>query len=82
MAWLVLIIHQTQPEKKMLRYAKPISILPGKGSKSAFPCAAGAIRPYLAASFCVAICPAAPSLSASFTLAHSARAMSCLPSET
>ena len=80
MAWLVLITHQTQPEKEMLRFARTPHIVAREESLESQPNFARPSKSYLAASFSAAIDPAVPSLSASFTLAHSARAMSCLSS--
>lgn len=79
MAWPVLITHQTQTRKKMLRFARNQLFWRLELPYLAL-CGGPAVKPYLAASFSDAIDPAAPSLSASFTLAHSTRAMSCLPS--
>jgi len=76
MAWLLLITQQTQTAKKVLRLALPQSHI-------RLRMAAGSLRvarSYFPVSFCAAIWPATPSLSASRTLAQSARAWSCLPS--
>jgi hypothetical protein len=87
MGWLVLITHQTQPEMRMLKYSLSLRSLAGEGAQAPWKGPRSsmqrqAAQTYLAASFCAAICPAAPSLSASFTLAHNARASSCLSSAT
>jgi hypothetical protein len=34
MAWLVLITHQTQPEKKMLRFARNLPLGPQTAAKN------------------------------------------------
>jgi len=88
MAWLVLIDYQTQADEKVLRPAaeRPAgaaALIPGASAHAHLAEAAvGAPEIYLAVNFCSAIWPAAPSLSASFTLAQRARAWSAFPSAT
>ena len=79
-AWLALIHHQTQARAKCSKRCRH-SRVQSKDSRSLGPLSPTLLRAAycLPASFCAAIEPAAPSLSASLTLAHSARAWSCLP---
>ena len=63
MAWLVLITHQTQAARKVLRLALPAPDGRVRLRRAARP--SSGPQSYFAASFCAAISPAAPSLSAS-----------------
>ena len=59
--------------------SQPLVDIGGDLGRAAGPVREAAMRPTCAASFCSAICPAAPSLSVSRTLAQSTRAWSSLP---
>jgi hypothetical protein len=81
MAWLVLINHQTQVDKKMLSLmtnaASAVTRSPSRVAGGVYLMAEQVLASrgsYLAASFCSAIWPEAPSLSASLTLAQTVRA--------